>query len=81
MPEELATGKKVVGLKQVHKAVMQGRAVKVYVACDAEERLAEPLLEECRQAEIPTDEGCTMQQLGRACSIAVGTAAVAMLAE
>ncbi len=81
MPEELATGKKVVGLKQVHKAVMQGRAAKVYVSCDAEERLVKPLLEECRQAEIPTDESCTMQQLGRACGISVGTAAVAVLAE
>lgn len=81
MLEELTARKKVVGLKQVHKAVMQGRAKKVYVACDAEERLVDPLLEECRQAQISTDDGCTMQQLGRACSIAVGTAAVAVLAE
>ncbi len=71
----------MVGLKQVHKAVMQGHAVRVYVACDAEERLVGPLLEECRQAGVPIDEGCTMQQLGRQCKIAVGTAAVALLAE
>ncbi len=81
MPEKLAAGKKVVGLKQVHKAVMQGRAVMVYVASDAEERLVEPLLEECQQGRVPIDDGCTMQQLGRACGISVGTAAVALLVQ
>ena len=43
MSGELSVKEKVVGLKQVRRAVTQGTARCVYLASDAEERLVEPL--------------------------------------
>jgi len=79
--EALATRDKVTGLKQTRRAIAAGRAVKVYLACDADPRLTEPVRELCRLGDIPVAEGHTLQQLGRAAGIPVGTAAVALLAK
>ncbi len=79
MPEELTTKKKVVGLKQTRRAVMEGCAEKVYVARDADPALTEPLLQICRSKGLCTVEVPTMKELGRSCAIAVGTAAAAVL--
>ena len=78
MLEELATKKKVVGIKQVRRLLRENGAKSVYVACDADPWLREPLEELCQAAEIPTVTGFTMSQLGRASGIEVGTAAVAL---
>lgn len=80
MLEELTTKEKVVGLKQTRRAVLEGRGQKVFVACDAEERLRGPLLAACQRNGVPVEEGWTMKQLGQACGIAVRTAAVAIVA-
>ena len=77
----LSAKEKVVGLKQTRRALEEGRAVKVYLACDAEKRLTDPLLETCRRAGVPTETGYSLRQLGRACGIQVGTAAAALLAK
>ena len=77
MSEALTAKKKVVGLKQTRRAVSAGQAVKVYLACDAEERLISPLLENCRNAGIPVEAEWTMERLGKACGIEVGAAAAA----
>ena len=79
MPGELASRERVVGLKQTRRAVMQGAARAVYLASDADPRLTEPLRELCRAQDVPCDGGMTLQQLGRACGIAVPAAAVAVL--
>lgn len=81
MSRGLSAKEKVVGLKQTRRALKEGRAVKVYLACDAEKRLTDPLLENCRLAGVPAETGHTMKQLGRACGIQVGTAAAALLAK
>ena len=54
---------------------------KVYLACDADPRLTEPVEALCQAAGITVVTDYTMAQLGRACSIAVGTAAAAALEE
>ena len=72
MAGELTAKEKVVGLKQTRRAVTQGTARQVYLACDADPALTEPLLALCRE---------TMQQLGRVCGIAVAAAAVAIVAQ
>ncbi len=79
MPGELTVKGKVVGVKQARRAVLQGLAVRVYVACDAESRLTAPLEALCREKSIPCDTGMTLRQLGTACGIAVPAAAVAIL--
>lgn len=81
MLEGLATKDKVTGLKQTRRAIAAGRAAKVFLARDADPRLTEPVEELCRLGNIPVEQEHTMQQLGRAAGISVGTAAVALLAK
>ena len=53
----------------------------MYLACDADPRLTEPLRVLCEQSGVETAEQYSMAQLGRACRIQVGTAAAALLAD
>ncbi len=76
---EMTGRDKVVGIKQVRRALTQHTARRVYLACDAEPRLTLPLRELCASQGLTADETLTMQQLGRACGIAVPAAAVALL--
>lgn len=71
--------RRVVGIKQTTKAISNGLAVEVLIARDAEERVAAPLRELCREAGIVPDETMDMLALGRACSIEVGAAAAALV--
>ena len=81
MLEGLATKDKVTGLKQTRRAIAAGRAGRVYLACDAEPRLTEPVLALCRQAGVAVESGFTMRQLGKAAGLPVDAAAVTLLAE
>ena len=77
----LASQEKVIGMKQSRKAIREGRARRVYIACDADPAITEPVAESCAAAWIPVETGCTMSQLGHACSITVGAAVVAVTSE
>ena len=77
--EALAAKEKVVGLKQVRRAVAAGKVRRVYLACDADPRLTEPMEALCRASGIDVVTDYTMAQLGRACGIAVGAAVVTVL--
>ena len=79
MITELASQEKVIGVKQSRKAIREGRARRVYLACDADPAITAPVAESCVAAGIPLEDGHTMAQLGRACGIAVGAAVVAVL--
>lgn len=81
MLEDLSSKDKVVGLKQVRRAIVCGRAGHVFLARDADPRLTGPLEDCCREAGVPVSGGYTMAQLGRACGIDVPTAAAALLAK
>ena len=74
---ELATRDKVVGVKQSARAIRAGRVSRVFLACDADRLLTDPIRSTC--GALPVEEGYTMAQLGRACGIAVGAAVVAVL--
>ena len=50
MPGELTAKGKVVGLKQTRRALVQGAAAHVYLACDADPRLTDPLRALCGDA-------------------------------
>ena len=77
--ERLSGSEKVVGLKQVRRAVTEGRVNLVFLACDADPRLTESLEELCSEHGVTTVWDYTMAQLGKACGIAVGTAAAAVV--
>lgn len=79
MLEDLSSKDKVVGLKQVRRAIACGRAGHVFLARDADQRLTGPLEDCCREAGVPVAGEHTMAQLGRACGIAVGAAVVTVL--
>lgn len=81
MLEGLAAKEKVTGLKQTRRALNAGRAKLVYLACDADPWLTEPLRSLCAQLNVTVEEGHTMEVLGHAAGISVGTAAIALLAE
>ena len=81
MTTELASQEKVIGVKQSRKAIREGRARRVFLACDADPAITDPVAESCAAAGIPTETDCTMSQLGHACSIAVGAAVVAVISE
>ena len=79
MLEELKSAKKVVGIKQLRKALNAGSVKKVFIAEDADPLLTDPISERCRQLDIPVISVPTMKQLGAACSICVGAAVAAIL--
>ena len=79
MLTELASQEKVIGVKQSRKAVREGRAKRVYLACDADPAITEPVAVSCEAAGIPVETEHTMAQLGCACRITVGASVVAVL--
>ena len=74
MPERLHTDRKLIGTKQVLKALKAGRVAAVYVADDAE-----PLVGQCRDAGVEVIPVATMKELGKLCQIHVGAACAALL--
>lgn len=77
--DTLKTAKKTIGVKQVTKAVEKDLVQAIYIAQDAEQRLVEPLRLLCSRKNMAIDSTPTMVELGKACSIEVGAAAVAVL--
>jgi len=77
--ETLKDAKKVIGLKQVTKAVKRHSAERVLLAGDADGRIAEPLKELCQAEGVEVLEAESMKALGLACGIEVGAATVAVL--
>ena len=78
MIQELSGPNKVVGAKQVRRALRDGRAARLFMALDAAPRMLQPLVQEAVNRQVPVSQVPTMKDLGAACGIAVG-AAVAVL--
>ena len=79
MLTDLNTPNKVVGVKQLKKALRDGSAKKVFVAQDADPKLTDPIRESCQSAGVPVEPVPTMAELGKACGIEVGAAVAALL--
>lgn len=77
--EQLKTTRKVIGIKQTTKAVEKDAASLVYVANDADERVTRQLRELCTRKGVKIETASSMTELGKACAIEVGAAAVAIL--
>ena len=76
-----AKGRRVVGAKQVLRAIASGEALEAYLASDADPFVKRPIREACERAGVPLFEAGDMEALGRACGIAVGAAAAALRRE
>lgn len=74
-----AAAQRAVGTNQTAKAISRGQARVVFVAQDADRRVTEPLLRQARERGVEVVEVPSMAALGRACGIAVGAAAAAIL--
>ena len=74
MIQELSGSNKVVGAKQAKRVLRDGRAVRLYMAMDADPRLLQPLVQEAVNRQVPVSQVPTMKELGAACGIAVGAA-------
>ena len=79
MITELNTQEKVIGVKQSRRAVRDALAQQVFLACDADPALTDPVAQQCSDAKIPVSRDFTMKELGQAAGIHVGAAVVALL--
>lgn len=79
MLQELAGSNKVVGAKQVRRALRDGRAARLYVAMDADPRMLQPLVQEAVNRQVPIRQVSAMKELGASCGIAVGAAVAVLL--
>jgi large subunit ribosomal protein L7A len=77
--EDLKNKEKTIGIKQTVKAVENGTAKFVYIAKDADDKVVNVLKELCRKNLIEVIYVENMKQLGKACGIDVGAAAVSVL--
>lgn len=77
--EALKTAKRVIGIKQVAKAVKREAATEVFIADDADAKVVEPLEILCTEQNVPVSRVSSMKELGTACNIEVGAAAAAAI--
>ena len=75
--EELAKSKIVVGAKQLKKALKNGNARRVFLACNADPAITEPIAALCQLNQVDFAWVRSMTDLGHACGIEVGAAAAA----
>lgn len=79
MLEELASAAKVVGVKQVRRALSSGQAKRLYLAKDADPQLTAPLERQAGEQGVGVAWAGSMKSLGQACGIAVGAAVAAVI--
>ena len=75
--EILANHNFVVGIKQLKKALKNGTANKVFLACNADPAITEPIAALCQLNCVDFAWVRSMTDLGHACGIEVGAAAAA----
>ena len=81
MLTELSNAPRVVGAKQVRRALEAGLGLRVFLADDTDPRVSQPVADICEEKAIAVERGFTMEELGRACGISVGAAVAAMVTE
>ena len=78
MLSELKNSPKVVGIKQLRKALSRGELLCVFLASDADPALTAPIAERAEAEGVRVDWVSTMRELGAACGIAVGASAAGL---
>ena len=69
----------VVGAKQLKKALKNGNARRVFLACNADPAITEPIAALCQLNKVDVAWVRSMTDLGHACGIEVGAAAAASI--
>ena len=75
----LKTADKVVGAKQVRRALNDGRVSAVFLAEDADPRVTDAIAALAEEKGVRVERVPAMKELGKACSIAVSAAVAATL--
>lgn len=75
----LESGNRLVGAKQIRKAVSAGTAMQVFLARNADPAITEPIEALCQKHSVRCLWVSSMKELGRACGIDVGAAAAAVI--
>ncbi len=71
--------KRVVGTKQVLRAVKNGQAARVFLCKDADDYIYRQVESACGEHKVPVTLVDSMEALGKQCLIGVKTAAAAVL--
>jgi large subunit ribosomal protein L7A len=77
--KELKTANRVVGIKQLRRALRDGTAQIVFLADDADPWMRDEIMALCSSAGISLVRVNSMKELGAACGISVGAATAAVL--
>ena len=67
----------VAGTRQAQRLIAAGKAARVFIAADADERIRQTLQNAAQAANVPVETCESMELLGRRCRIAVPCAAAA----
>ena len=70
---------RVVGTKQVTRTLKAGKAVRAYVANDADTFIFQQVIRAAEEAGVPCVRVATMKELGMVCGVDVPAAAAAVL--
>ena len=79
MLSELKTRRKLVGIKQIRKALKENTVETIFLAADADPALTGPLASQAEREQSPRVSVPTMKELGAACGIDVAASAAAIL--
>lgn len=79
MLDGLKNGKKVIGIKQSTRAVEDGRAKCAFIAADSSDSIRLPFVSLCKKNGVEIVEVESMEILGKACEIDVGSAVAVIL--
>ena len=74
-----AGGRKVVGTKQVIRALKAGTVSRVYAANDADTFIYQQVVRGSEEAGVPCVRTASMKELGMICGVDVPTAAAGLL--
>ena len=79
MEELKAAARKVVGSKQVLRALKAGNALRAYVANDADTFLLQRIVTAAEAAGVPVVRVASMRELGVCCGVEVAAASAAIV--
>ncbi|NLW22785.1 MAG: 50S ribosomal protein L7ae-like protein [Tissierellia bacterium] len=79
MVSRLATDNKVVGTRQVKRALAGGKAEVVYIAEDADRKITQEIIQLCNEKQVEIVYVESMKKLGEFCKIEVSAASAALL--
>lgn len=70
--------RRLVGARQVLRAIAANQVAEVYIARDADPFVTRPVQDACEKASVPFEEIDTMARLGAACGIDVKASVAAV---